>query len=166
MPVQTVISNTSPLFYLHAVGQLDLLRELFGQIVIPPAVVAELAAGAARGHEVPDPPNLPWIEIRAPSETMGMEDEDLGAGETEAIALGLEIPDSLLLLDDFSARQLALWKALRVTGTLGVLVQAKNEGHLAAVAPVVRALATTSMRMSDELVQLILAEAGEAGLLE
>ena len=82
MPDQTVISNTSPLFYLHAVGRLDLLRELFGQIITPPAVVAELAAGADRGHDVPDISKLSWIDVRPPSETAALED-DLGAGETE-----------------------------------------------------------------------------------
>jgi len=161
MSDQTVISNTSPLFYLHAIGQLDLLRELFGQIVTPPAVVAELAAGAAKGHDVPDIAELPWFEVRPPSETTTLEGEDLGAGETEAIALGLEIPGSLLLLDDLSARQVAVARALRVTGTLGVLVQAKNEGYLTTVTPVVKALAKTTMHMSDGLLHLVLTEAGE-----
>ena len=104
MPDQPVISNTSPLFYLHAVGRLDLLRELFGQIIIPPAVVEELAAGAVRGYGVPDIAELAWIDVRPPDETTVLED-DLGAGETEAIALALEIPGSLLILDDFAARQ-------------------------------------------------------------
>ncbi len=90
----------------------------------------------------------------------------LGAGETEAIALASEIPGSLLILDDFSARQVAAARALGVTGTLGILLQAKNEGCLAKVTPVVEALAKTTMRMSDTLVQLVLAEAGEVKRME
>ncbi len=160
MPVQTVISNTSPLFYLHAVGRLDLLRELYGQIVTPPAVVAELADGAVKGHDVPRIAEQSWIEVRPPSETKVLED-DLGGGESEAIALAAENPGSLLILDDLAARQVAAARALRLTGTLGVLLQAKNEGCLAKVTPVVAALAQTTMRMSDALVQLVLTEAGE-----
>ncbi len=161
MSDQIVISNTSPLLYLHAVGRLDLLRQLFGQIVTPPAVVAELAIGAAKGHDGPDIAEFPWIDVRPPSDPTNLDGEGLGAGETETIALGLEIPGSLLLLDDLAARKAAAARALRVTGTLGVLVQAKNEGYLTTVTPVVQALAKTTMRMSDGLVQLVLIEAGE-----
>ena len=165
MPDQTVISNTSPLFYLHAVGQLDLLRQLFGRIITPPAVVAELAAGVVKGHDVPDIAELPWIEVRSPSEATDLEG-DLGAGETEAIALALEVPGSLLILDDFAARQVAAARSLRLTGTLGVVLQAKNEGCLAEVTPVMKALSRTTMRMSDALVQLVLTEAGELKAME
>ncbi len=161
MSDQVVISNTSPLLYLHVVGQLDLLRQLFGQIVTPLAVVAELAIGVAKGHDGPEITELSWINVRPPSDPKGLDGEGLGAGETEAIALALEIPDSLLLLDDLAARKAAFSRALRVTGTLGVLVQAKNDGYLNTVTPVVQALAKTTMRMSDRLVQLVLAEAGE-----
>jgi len=117
--------------------------------------------GAAGGHDVPEISEIPWIDVRPPSEMTALEG-DLGAGETEAITLALEIPGSLLLLDDFSARQVAVARGLRVTGTLGVLLLAKNEGCLAEVTPVVKALRKTTMRMSDPLVQLVLEEAGEA----
>ena len=49
MPERATISNTSPLLYLHLVSQLDLLPQLYGQVLIPPAVQAELEAGAQRG---------------------------------------------------------------------------------------------------------------------
>ena len=78
----------------------------------------------------------------------------------------MEIPGSLLILDDFAARQVAAARALRLTGTLGVLLQAKNEGCLAEVSPVVEALAKTTMRMSSALVRLVLAEAREGKAME
>jgi predicted nucleic acid-binding protein len=53
MPERITICNTSPLLYLHIVGQLDLLPQLYGQVLIPPAVQAELRAGAQRGVNVP-----------------------------------------------------------------------------------------------------------------
>lgn len=57
-----VISNTSPLFYLHRLGHLDLLRKLYGHIVVPEAVVTELEAGRRQGEHVADITDYDWIE--------------------------------------------------------------------------------------------------------
>lgn len=64
MPERFIITNTSPLLYLHLVGHLALLQILYGAIVIPPAVLAELEAGARANVTVPDVPTLPWVEVR------------------------------------------------------------------------------------------------------
>src|SRR5262249_58232674 len=64
-----VISNTSPLQYLYQVGQLPLLAHLYQQVTIPPAVVQELAAGAARGVALPVLPEVAWLQEQAPSAT-------------------------------------------------------------------------------------------------
>lgn len=82
------ISNTSPLLYLHRIGSLAWIRELFSEIWIPPAVVEELRAGARRGHDVPQAERLDWIAVveprSLPSEWLAL---DLGAGELAAMAL-------------------------------------------------------------------------------
>ena len=88
---------------------------------------------------------------------------DLGAGEAEVIALGLASPGSLLILDDALGRRIAHLLDLTYTGTLGVLVRAKKQGHLAAIRPVVQALQErTNMRLRGDLVERVLTEAGEA----
>ncbi len=61
-----VISDTGPLSYLHKLGRLDLLRELYGRILLPPAVVAELGVGHRLGKDLPDVAALAWIDLRAP----------------------------------------------------------------------------------------------------
>lgn len=61
---RTVICNTSPLFYLHRIRLLDVLRQLYGRLTVTPAVVQELEAGAAQGEDVPDVRELPWIAVR------------------------------------------------------------------------------------------------------
>lgn len=164
MPEREVISNTSPLLYLHQVGHLDLLHHLYQRIVVPPAVREELRVGAERGVSTPEIDQIPWLEIRLPvGRTLLPMVTDLGAGEAEVIALGLSSPGSLLILDDALGRRIAHLLEMAYTGTLGILVRAKKEGHLATVKPVVEALQDrTNMRLRGDLVQRILTEAGEA----
>lgn len=141
MPEREVISNTSPLLYLYQVGQLDLLHKLYGWVVVPRAVLEELRVGAERGFATPDIDQIRWLEVREPVDrTLLPMVIDLGPGEAEAIALALESPKHLLILDDALGRRIAHLRALTYTGTLGVLVRAKQEGHLVAVRPVLQAL--------------------------
>ena len=84
------ITNISPLLYLHRIGTLNWLRELFGAIVVPSAVVRELQDGRERGYDVPDPADHAWLQMAAPavvpSEWLAL---DLGPGELAVLALGL-----------------------------------------------------------------------------
>jgi predicted nucleic acid-binding protein len=97
---EAVISNTSPLQYLYQLGQLTLLRQFYQQVTVPPAVVQELAAGAARGVALPVLAEVAWLAVRAPSASQVWRVvSTLGAGEREALALALETPNALLLLE-------------------------------------------------------------------
>ena len=61
---RSVIVNTSPLFYLHRVKYLDCLEKLYGEIVIPEAVVTELEEGKKSGEDVPRVSEYNWIKIK------------------------------------------------------------------------------------------------------
>ena len=87
---------------------------------------------------------------------------DLGAGEREVLALGTETSDSIVILDDALARQYARLLNLTLTGTLGVLLKAKEAGLLPAVAPVLDRLRQLRFRMDPETRQAVLKLAGEA----
>lgn|SRR5215210_1247093 len=127
MPEREVISNTSPLLYLHQVGQLDLLHRLYGQVVVPSAVRDELRVGAERGFSTPEVNRIHWLTVRTPANMSLLPMVvDLGAGEAEAIALALVSPGSLLVLDDALGRRIAHLLELTYTGTLGVLVGLKR----------------------------------------
>ena len=157
-----VISNTSPLFYLHRLRQLELLQKLYGRIVIPEAVVAELQAGQAQGEDVPDIKQLVWIEVRAvrvPKLIRLL--PDLGSGEAQALALALEETDSVVILDDRLAREFAKLQNLRVTGTAGILLKAKQQGHLSAIKPLLKELRRLNFRLSDAMIANILKIAQE-----
>src|SRR5262245_56047025 len=129
MPDRMVISNTSPLLYLHQIKRIGLLRDLYREVYVPLAVEAELSKGAALGCSTPDLSALSWVHLQplADRSLLPMI-ADLGPGEAEAIALGLANPGCLLLLDDAVGRKVAGKRGLAFTGTLGVLIRSKQEG--------------------------------------
>ena len=123
------ISNTSPLLSLYQIEALTWLSVLFGEVWVPQAVRDELTEGQLRGYDVPDPDHFRWLrrmEPRAlPSEWLAL---DLGPGELAAMALALENPQCVVLLDDALARRIAQAAGLTVWGALKVLFAAKGRG--------------------------------------
>lgn len=119
-----VISNTSPLQYLHQLRLLDLLPRLVCDITLPPGVIEELEAGHA-GLDLPDISALAWISVRDPEQGgHQLPATDLGRGETEVLQLGLESTgEVVIILDDAQAREAAKAMGLKFTGTLGVIVR-------------------------------------------
>jgi predicted nucleic acid-binding protein len=111
---------------------------------------------------VPEVNSIEWIQIRpVASATIIPTVIDLGQGEAEVIALGLENPGSLLVFDDSLARRIADLYGLKYTGTLGVLVKAKQSGYLSAVAPVINMLRSKGMWLSDKIISDVLRLSGE-----
>ncbi len=156
---EVVVSDTSPLQYLHQSGTLGLLPGLFGRVVVPPAVIGELAEGRARGHDLPLLDGLSWVEIRAPQQALLLPSR-LGRGEQEAISMAMEA-QALVLLDDRDARSCALSLGLHVLGTVGVLLRAKRKGLLPAVMPVVDRIASHGFRMDAMMRHHVSLMAGE-----
>jgi predicted nucleic acid-binding protein len=86
---------------------------------------------------------------------------DLGPGEAQVLALALEEPGSLVILDDGFARAVAKARAIHLTGTAGVLLKAKQEGHIVSVTPLLDTLIQLGFRLSDATRVAIVALAQE-----
>lgn len=111
---------------------------------------------------MPDLDRLAWIRVEAVrSHALVPAIVDLGPGEAEVIALGLEHPGSLVILDDQLARRVAALNSLTYTGTLGVLVKAKRAGHRKHIQSIVERLRECGLWMTDELFTEVLTQAGE-----
>jgi hypothetical protein len=146
-----VVSDTSPIQYLHQAGQLHVLPVLFGQVVVPPAVVAEVAAGIRQGVDLPDLTQLPWLVHQTPSMPPKFSGSDgLDAGEREAIALALEL-HCRILIDERAGREVARMLGIGRTGTLGVLISAKKAGLIARVAPIIDRIVQRGYRITDTI---------------
>jgi predicted nucleic acid-binding protein len=158
-----VICNTSPLQYLHQIRHLELLPKLVSRVVVPTAVADELAEGRRRGLDLPIPEELPWVDIRAPSsEQVVRLVADLGPGEAGVLLLALESTDPVVILDDALARRHAEILGISLTGTLGILLDAKRRGLLPAVTPLIDDLQRLGFRLSDRTRQAVLRMAGES----
>jgi len=156
------ISNTSPLLYLYRIGVVDWLSNFFGKVWIPNEVVRELQEGQRRGYDVPTPKDYAWLQIvqprSIPSEWLTL---DLGAGELAAMALALENPSQIVLLDDALARRIAHSAGLKVWGTLKILLEAKSQGLTESVSVLVNQLENAGMWISDDIRKRVLKLAGE-----
>ena len=155
------VSDTSPICYLILIGEIDILPKLYSQVLVPPAVVAELlhedAPGAVRDWAA----NLPsWISVQQNpiGVTVGM--EKLQAGERAAILLAESRLADMILLDEKSARRVAADRGLRITGTMGVLGEAAARG-LVDLAAAIDQLRKTSFRYSPALLKATLDRFGK-----
>jgi predicted nucleic acid-binding protein len=159
------VSDSSPLILYAKSGLLDLLRRLFAEIRIPPAVYSEVVTQDPRRPDAELIRDAAWIvQTAAPEILPGAEPiTALDPGEAEAIALALQNrPPLLVLLDDAAARRVARHLGLRVLGSAGVLVEAKRYGLLQRVGPPLARLLESGLYLSDAARTEILAAAGEA----
>ncbi|MPZ24719.1 MAG: DUF3368 domain-containing protein, partial [Dehalococcoidia bacterium] len=133
---ETIVSNSSPLITLDRIGRLDILEAVYKRVFIPPAVRQEIGVDLA---------GRPWIAERSLTRPIDRRIvvADLGAGESEAISLAIELQATQVILDDEPARKLAQTLGLPLIGTLGVLLAAKRAGILTAMRPTAKALLAT-----------------------
>lgn len=126
------VSNTSPISNLAYINRLDLLHSQFAELWMPPSVVAELQAhpNQAARYAIEVAIRDQWLRIGAPQDTplRRMLTLHLHAGEAEAIALAADLQAGTVILDEQEGRALATQAGLFVTGTLGILLRAKQAG--------------------------------------
>jgi uncharacterized protein len=157
-----LICDTSALIALHQVGLLHILPALSPTVVMPAAVAQELATGRSEGHDAPDVAGLNWLSIRTPAARPALPDAKLlGVGESDVLWVALETPGGVAVLDEIPARRVAGQLGIAFTGTLGLLVDAKNRGMIPAVAPLLLELDRHEFHMSPRIRETILKAAGE-----
>jgi len=148
---EAVITDSTCLIGLERIQRLEILPKVFSPILIPPAVATEV--------------NLKrdWLRVQSPhnqSLVIALKTQ-LDPGESEAIALAVEYPETLIILDDLSAREMGLQLNLKVIGTVGLLLRAKRQGVISEVKPLLKALNEANFRISKALVEKALHLAGE-----
>ncbi|MEO5344325.1 MAG: DUF3368 domain-containing protein [Gammaproteobacteria bacterium SHHR-1] len=132
-----VVSNTSPLTNLACIGRFDLLRDLFGCILIAPGVKDELTAQGRAWPGAAETQAADWITQQTPSNAplIASLRTQLDKGEAETIALAVEVQAGLCLLDERDGRHIAQAQGLRIMGVVGVLIAAKHSGLIPALRP-------------------------------
>lgn len=158
-----VVVDTTPIITLALVGHLDTLQALYREILIPPAVREEILAGGPRGVAVAELAAATWIRVM-PLDDPRRADllSDLDRGEAEVLALAQEAGARLVILDERLARRHARRLRLTLTGTLGVLLRAKLDGHVDRLAPLITTMQDGGIYLGEALVQKVLSLAGES----
>lgn len=152
-----VVADSSPLHYLILLEQTELLRRLYGEVVIPDMVVAELTAeGSPRQvtEWLSSPPS--WLSVVAVSAAeIATIPASLDLGERAAIALAEKMQAELLLIDEAAGRAEARQRRLRVTGTLGVLRTGADAGFVADVRDLLLRLEATNFYVDEALLKTV-----------
>lgn len=154
-----VVSDTTPIISLMKAGQLKLLYHLFGVVYIPQAVYRELVVNATYAEEVRLVETCEFLVVEEvnneKSVTILQNFTGLDAGESEAIILADEKHSDVLLMDEHKGRQVAKKMGMTITGTIGILAQAFDEGLLAKedVERCIEKLRENGIRISETLYQ-------------
>jgi predicted nucleic acid-binding protein len=147
-----IVSDTSCLILFYKIGELDLLKKLFGKLHITDIVLKEF------NQPIPD-----WIEIVELTTNLhqGLSSY-LDKGEATAISLASEHENSLLIIDEIKGRKAAKEMGISVTGSLGVLIVAKKKGLIQAVEPLIEKIQQTNFRISEELIEQVLKKVNDS----
>ncbi|WP_001209442.1 DUF3368 domain-containing protein [Leptospira interrogans] len=150
--MREVISNTSCLILLSKIEHLFLLHDLYETVLITEAVAEEF-----------NEPLPKFVKIRKLSDKINglVLEQELDKGEATTIALGLEMENPLLILDDFRARIMAARLGISLTGTIGVLAKAKKQGHIQELNPLLAKLKSSGMWISETVIQSVLRDVSE-----
>jgi predicted nucleic acid-binding protein len=146
-----IISDTSCLIALSNIGLLHILNDLYGEVIITSEVSSEF------GSKLPD-----WIIIHEVKDRLKQKDIEnrLDKGEASSIALALEIPNAILIIDEIKGRNIAKSLNIEIIGTVGILLLANNKGLINDVLSVILKLVNKGFRLSDKLIDKLIEKYG------
>jgi predicted nucleic acid-binding protein len=156
-----VISDSSPLIALAQCGRLDLLDSLFDRVTIPAKVFEETQVIAGAVADTITEWSHGKIMTVNGNNLVRAKALALDPGETEALALYWDTNADLLLIDELDGRQAALAAGIKITGTVGILITAKQKGLVPAIRPLLDILRTLNFYISDSLYHSALSAAKE-----
>ncbi len=159
-----VISDTSPISNLYQIGRLDLLRQMFGKVLVPPAVDREVRKLSDFSIDISEYLGAEWIETSIPENTGRVAHflKELDAGESEAIVLAQEKGADYLLIDERLGTKTAIAEGLQTVGLIGVLLKAKEVGLVEKIKPLLDELEEQAgFWISPKLKRHVLRDIGE-----
>ena len=121
-----IISDTTPIISLIKINRLDLLEELFGEVLIPDAVFRELTTNVTFKEEADIVKSSEFIKVSSIQNRKSLEilqaASGLDAGESEAIILDDELKSDVLIIDERRGRKVAQNLGIAITGTIDILI--------------------------------------------
>ena len=139
------------------------MKELYGEIIIPEAVYEELSVKEESICKKAVDRSVDWIRVENVKNQMAktMYKTQLHDGEVEVMILSKEIAADIVIIDDANAKKHAKYLGLPVTGTLGVLIKAKQEGYVNELRPILSQMVEEGIYISQSLIDMCLKQVGE-----
>jgi hypothetical protein len=161
-----VVSDTTAITHLAKINALIILRQLYNEILIPEEVYNELCQAKRTQPGALQVINSPWIKV-IPINNYAIAaklKQRLDFGESEAITLAIETNADVLIIDEIAGRMVAKKLVNKIIGTVGALLEAKKSGIISSIKPYLIQLKKTGFRISSELFELALSQAGESSI--
>ena len=159
---KSAVVNASPLIYLARTQFIHLLQLAAPEVLVPRTVVAEIEARGSSDPAARALAETPWLrQVETPPLSEEILVWDLGPGEPAVISWAQAHPGCLAVIDDLEGRRCAETLGIRLRGTLGLVLRARQQNVVAEARPVLQALRVAGMYLSERIVDTALAEVGE-----
>jgi predicted nucleic acid-binding protein len=158
-----LVINTTPILALvAATGSLDLLPYLYNRVWVPLEVCQEIQAGGREGFAVTEFTQMSWLYKQNQTVSIPLFlQNSLDIGEAAVIQLALQQEIPLVAIDENVGRRFARLSGLTVTGSIGILLRAKNQGYPLSMKKAIRQMQQRGIWLSHNVIEFALREAGE-----
>ena len=154
--MRKIISNTTPILSLLKINKLEILKELYNEIIVPTGVYEEIETGKGRNYYV-DLQSLEWVKVINVENPATIEYlHELDKGEAEVIVLAKEQKADLVIIDEKLGRYFAKYYNLTLTGTLGILIKAKQLGYIDKIKPLIEKMQEEGIWFNKKLTDKVL----------
>ncbi|WP_392435842.1 DUF3368 domain-containing protein [Chlorogloeopsis fritschii PCC 9212] len=160
---EKIVINTAPLISIvAALGDLEVLRSLYAQVLVPFEVCQEIIAGGTSGFAVPEFEAANWLEKSpTPLNISPLLLNSLDLGEATVIQLALNQNIQTVCIDETVGRRIARLSSLSLTGSIGIFLRAKQEGYPIIMQQAIERMKNKGIRLSDTVIHFALQQAGE-----
>lgn len=158
--LRTIVTNTTPLIALAATtGELEALRVLYSRVIVPLEVEQELQAAGPQACGVAEFMQAPWLERRPqPIAISNYLANALDQGEAAVIQTALNEGIDLVCIDESVGRRVARLSGLKLTGSIGVLIKAKQQGYAVSIPKALDRMREHGIWLSDEVARFALTQ--------
>ncbi len=159
--MRKIISNTTPIITLLTISKIELLRDIYGKIIIPEGVYEEIEEGKNKNF-YRDLSKIDWIEIKPIADKKPLKYiSDLDKGEAEVIVLANEIKADLVIIDEKAGREYAEHFGLKLTGTIGILLKGKQLGLINKIQPLLMTMKENGIWLNPKFINQVIKIANE-----
>jgi predicted nucleic acid-binding protein len=160
---ENIVINTGPIIALvAAIGELKVLASLYRKVLVPFEVIAELHAAGPKGFAVGEFEDATWlVKWTKPLNISPILSNSLDLGEASVIQLALNEKVRTVCIDEPRGRSVARLSGLSITGSIGILLRAKNQGHPITIQDSIKRMTEKGIWLSEKVIKFALKQAGE-----